>query len=515
MHLTLIRPPSVFTVNSYIASITPPIGLAYLAGALLQAGHQVTIVDSIGLDPYRTENLGNGLMLRGLGAQQIIERIPTDTDVIAFSGMFSSEWSSYKKVINVIGEKFKDAFVIAGGEHFTAAPEISMNHCPSIKAIVVGEGEETIVDIANCLSNKANLEFVNGLVLRKGRPGSALEFLRTGPRARIRGLDEIPWPSWDLVPMDNYFSTGSTYGVNLGRSMPMLASRGCPYQCTFCSSPQMWGTRWVARNPKLLVDEIVFYQKKYSITNVDFYDLTAIVKKDWIIEFCNELINRGVKITWQLPSGTRSEAIDSNVCKLLYESGCRNMNYAPETGSENVLKEIKKKVKLDRLLESLRSAVRNKINVKMNIIIGFPFETHLDILKTLFFLVKLSWYGAHDVSIGVFAPYPGSELYDQLVKNGKINHDDDYWQKLAYVDITSTKSYSNFVSEKWLKFYNLTGFIVFYSSNYFFRPARIFITIKNLLSGRHASRGEMALAQIFMRYSDFIKNILNKYKFNF
>lgn len=494
--IALVRPPSVIAINSYIASITPPIGLAYLGGSLIKAGHDVQIIDSVGIDPERKESIGDGLILRGLGYVEICNLIPKNVDLIAVSGMFSSEWISYKNLINLIAEKFPKTFLIVGGEHFSAAPELSMDSCPGVDAVVRGEGEETIVELANAIDKKMSWSFIPGIVIRD-KSGS---YIRNSNRLRIRALDDIPKPAWELVPMENYLRSGSSYGVNLGRSMPMIASRGCPYQCTFCSSPQMWGTRWVARSPALLVDEIIEYKEKYNITNIDFYDLTAIVKRDWIIEFTNELIKRKVNITWQLPSGTRSEAIDSEVCALLYRSGCRNMNYAPESGSEIVLKEIKKKVKIDRMISSLKSAIKENINVKMNIIIGFPFERHIDIIKTLIFLVRLSWVGAHDVSIGVFAPYPGSELYEELVDRGVIKHNDEYWNKLAYVDITETISYSEFVSARMLKFYNFLGFALFYGSNYIFRPKRAYKTIKNLVSGKHESRGEMALSQILARY---------------
>ena len=286
----------------------------------------------------------------------------------------------------------------------------------------------------------------------------------------------------------------------------MIASRGCPFQCTFCSSPFMWGTIWVARDPKLLVDEIEEYIRKYHITNVDFYDLTAIVKKSWIIEFCKELISRNLNITWQLPSGTRSEAIDNEVTPLLYKSGCRNMAYAPESGSERMLVSIKKKVKLSKMVKSLKSSVREGINVKINIIIGFPDETHKDILMTLWQLIKFSYAGAHDISISVFAPYPGSELYKDLIKKGTINHDDEYWQKLACLDLSFTKSYCENISSKSLLFYNWLGIILFYFSNYIFRPTRFFVTLKNLITNRHESKGEWALAQIIKRISFAFKS---------
>ena len=265
--------------------------------------------------------------------KEIISSIPDNCDIIGISGMFSSEWNALVPLYKMICKKFKNKFIVAGGEHFTAAPEISMNYLPELNAIALGEGEETIVELVECVSKNGDLNNVSGLFFRK----SKTKFVKTSPRVRLRQINDIPWPEWDLIPLEEYLSRGYSYGVNRGRSMPMIASRGCPYSCTFCSNPLMWGTRWVARDVKDLVDEIEHYISKYKITNVDFYDLTAIVKKKWIIEFCEELINRNINITWQLPSGTRSEAIDKDVTPLLYKSGCRNMNYAPESGSKKFL----------------------------------------------------------------------------------------------------------------------------------------------------------------------------------
>ena len=405
----------------------------------------------------------------------------------------TQEWLFVKKFVEAVSNKFPNVPVVLGGEHVTAMPEKILDTCPGVDICVLGEGEETIVDLAQCFPEK--LSEVQGIVYRDEQG----KIRWTEPRKRIRDIEKIPRPDWDELPIDAYLTSQFGHGLNAGRTMPILATRGCPFQCTFCSSPFMWGTRWVARDTKLLADEIEEYIEKYNITNVDFYDLTAIVKKSWIIEFCNELISRNLNISWQLPSGTRSEAIDDDVTPLLYKSGCRNMNYAPESGSERMLLSIKKKVKLYKMLQSLKSAVKSKINVKINIIIGFPNETHKDIWMTLFYLIKFSMAGAHDVSVGVFAPYPGSELYNDLVSKGKIDHNEEYWQKLAYVDISETKSYCDNMSSKTLLFYNWLAISVFYCSNYLFRPIRVINTIKNLLTNKHESRGEMALAQILKR----------------
>jgi radical SAM superfamily enzyme YgiQ (UPF0313 family) len=120
--------------------------------------------------------------------------------------------------------------------------------------------------------------------------GENNEIIANPKRPRIRDLDDLPLPAWDLFPLENYLSEGHGWGVNRGRSMPIVASRGCPYQCTFCSNPNMWTTRWVVRKVDNVIEEIVLYINKYNATNFDFQDLTAIVKKDWIKDFCLKLI---------------------------------------------------------------------------------------------------------------------------------------------------------------------------------------------------------------------------------
>ena len=127
----------------------------------------------------------------------------------------------------------------------------------------------------------------------------------------------------------------------------------------------------MARDQDLLLDEIEYYQQRFQAVNFDFYDLTAIVKKSWIIEFCNRIEARGLRFSWQLPSGTRSEAIDAEVAEMLYRSGCRNISYSPESGSDFVLQKIKKKVKLATMLDSVNGCVSAGLNVKFNIIFGF------------------------------------------------------------------------------------------------------------------------------------------------
>ena len=178
----------------------------------------------------------------------------------------------------------------------------------------------------------------------------------------------------------------------------------------------MWTTRWQARSPQKVFDEMTKYITKYNAQNFDLYDLTAIVKKKWIVEFCDLIIDSGLKFTWQLPSGTRSEAIDAEVVDKLWLSGCRNMNYAPESGSPTVLKRIKKRVSLPRLFDSMKAAISRGLNVKINMIFAFPEDTRREMLSNFAFGIKCAWLGVQDSSFIPYVPYPGSELYFQLEK---------------------------------------------------------------------------------------------------
>ena len=496
--VSLVRPPVVVAKWAHTTPTCPPVGLAYLAGTLLAAGHRIKVVDAIGeAHNQYLPLLDDRFLSHGLSAAQIAEHLDPASEVIGISCMFSHEWPLMREIIRALRQRCPQALIIAGGEHITALPEFSLENCPEIDIGVLGEGEETLAELVGLRRDAAALRSVAGIVTR-GEGG----IVRTKPRARIRSIDDIPEPAWSLFPLDVYLDNGYSFGVNRGRSMPLVATRGCPYQCTFCSNPTMWTTRWVARKPEAVIREIRDHIEKYRVDNIDFYDLTAIVKKKWVVEFCALVEKSGLKFTWQLPSGTRSEAIDEEVSRLLYESGCRNMSYAPESGSPAVLERIKKHIDLGEMKKSMRAAIRNGINSKANIILGFPGETHREMWQTLWFCVEMAALGLHDMSISPFSPYPGSELFEDLRKQGKIsNLTDEYFYSLAaYTDLSKTVSLSEHVGNRALGFYRIFGMLLFYSVSYLCHPWRLVTTIRNVLfSKTQESRLEMSLHDMIKR----------------
>jgi radical SAM superfamily enzyme YgiQ (UPF0313 family) len=210
-----------------------------------------------------------------------------------------------------------------------------------------------------------------------------------------------------------------------------------------------------------------------------------------------------------MPAGTRSEALDEEALKLMYLSGQRNITYAPESGSRKTLKIIKKKINLERMKKSIKSAISHELNVKLNVIMGFPHETFKEILQTLKFLKDVAILGVNDVYIACFSPYPGSELFEQLSKNGQINKmDDEYFLMLtSYSDMRYSKSYSPHLSNRMLTFYRLGGMVMFYIISYILHPKRIFTTIYNVINQKEESRLDMALIQLIDRLKRSQKKI--------
>jgi len=481
--IVLARPPAVLPEMVIQTSQgTPALGTAYLSSSLKKAGHKVIVIDALGegLDKFsRIKN--TRLLVNGITATEIVDRIPLEADVIAVACMFSSDWIYTRQVINKIHEAFPNKPIITGGEHITADPEYSLRSVSRITACVLGEGETTVVELCEAILKQQPLHTIKGIAFLDGDR----TYNKTAPRPRIGSVDDIPWPDWDNYPIEKYLDQGFGFNIARGRPMPMLASRGCPYQCTFCSSPLMWTTEWTARDQTDVVNEMKYYIDKYNIDHVEFYDLTSIIKKEWIVNFTKLLIKENINITWSLPSGTRSEALDEEVLALLKKSGCNKLTYAPEAGSATTLKRIKKKVKLPRMLKSIRWATKAGIRVKANLMFGIPGQTKYEIFETFGFLAKTAWLGMRDVSLFGFVPYPGSELFFKLLEDQKINDSIDEYEKFLlgniYGDSGGMKSWSEHLSDSGLKATIYTAFFWFYGLSFLFRPHRLFSTIWRII----------------------------------
>jgi anaerobic magnesium-protoporphyrin IX monomethyl ester cyclase len=502
LHVTFVRGPIVSTARSFNNEATPCIALAYLSACIAQHGYSYTVIDAIAEGLGQTWPLPRraGFQCQGLTYDEIIERIPADTDVIAVSAMFSGEWPVIRDLVSLIRERHRDVLIIAGGEHITALTEFSLRDCPAIDVAVRGEGEQTLHAVLEAYRTGGDFSQIGGVAFLAGD-----DFVQVGGLPRTRDLDELPWPNWPEGYLEQFWRAGKSYGVQTARDMPIMASRGCPYQCTFCSSPTMWTTRYVLRDIEDLIAEIKAYIKRYDITALQFYDLTAITKKRWTVEFCNRLIAEGININWSLPSGTRSEALDGETLALLKKTNCNYLVYAPESGSPDTLKTIKKRVELGRLTESVLEAKRQGIVVRTNLIIGFPHETRRHVAETIRYGLYLAWKGADEVSINIFSPYPGTEIFRALLAEGKVTLGDDYFFSLTSLNSDYTSLNPNTcnptMGARELAIYRLGFMLSNYIVGYLRYPSRILRTIANVFFREHgtATVFEHRLKDVFRR----------------
>jgi radical SAM superfamily enzyme YgiQ (UPF0313 family) len=176
------------------------------------------------------------------------------------------------------------------------------------------------------------------------------------------------------------------------------------------------------------------------------------------------------------------------------------MNYAPETGSAATLERIKKKVKLPRLEQSLRGACRHGLKVMVNIIL-FPDDTGRDVWETFKFMLRCSWLGLHDITFVPYVPYPGAELYDRLVREGRLPPlgEEYFISLLTHSDITTAKSHNPRFSARQVQLLRLAFLALFYSSSYLFRPHRIFVNLRNVARNTPTTRGERTLRLLIER----------------
>ena len=457
--ICLIRPPAVDSIRFATTSITLPLGLAYVAGALEHDGQDVQIIDAVGLAPQARSRYYKGYLV-GMRLEDIVSRIPTGARAIGISVTFTHEWPAASRLVELVKEARSGATVVLGGEHVTSMPEFCLSTSRA-DVLVLGEGEETIVELVRALRDGRPLCDVEGIAYRDGD-----EVVVNRRRLRNLAVDDIPLPAWhhfDIPAYHRHRLIGCEDTLDL--TMPILATRGCPYQCTYCSAPNMWSPRWIPRDPKRVVDEIEFYVERYGARNFPFQDLTAIIRKDWIVAFCREILDRDLRITWRLPSGTRAEAIDAEVADVLRRSGMVSMAYAPESGSEETRRIIKKKMHTDRLFASVRAAASADLYVMAFMVIGFPHDRPEHLRDNLPFLEALAREGVADMGISFYMALPGTELFHSLWDQGKIALDRHYFEHiLESLSFVPRRSYADALSRLDLTLWKLRMFRAFYAA---------------------------------------------------
>ena len=457
--IQLLRLPAAECFRLATTSMALPLGLAYISSSLKKHGFKVEVLDAVGEAPKNRTGYFKGYLV-GLSLKEMAEKINPNVLAIGISVIFTHEWPVAVKLVSLIKEKFPNIPIILGGEHISALPEFSLN-TSSADYIVMGEGEETIIELMNAIKNKSSVEKIEGIGYKINN-----EVVINTRRNRRRSVDDISYPDWDSFNVKGYHENRFVGGMySDGITIPILATRGCPYQCTYCSSPNMWSPLWIPRDPIRVVDEIEYNVKKFGAKNFPFQDLTAIIKKDWVKAFCEELIKRDLNISWQLPSGTRSEAIDSEIAFLLKKSGMISMAYAPESGSDETRKMIKKQMRTDRLFDSIDATAQADLNLSVFLVIGFPHDLPKHLEENINFVERLAKHGVTDLSIGFYMALPGTELFYSLYDSNKIKLNTKYFTHiLDSLSLFPSLNYCPAISSIGLFIWKMKFYLTFYKS---------------------------------------------------
>lgn len=419
MKILLINSPTWLTVGHSISE-SPPLGLLYLAAVIEKNGYYVKVIDADALK----------LDLKTL-AKKIREKNP---DVIGLSGT-SLGLPSLLKVADICREIQPKAKIISGGIGTTIEPKEVLNNNSNIDAAFIGEAEESIINYLSALENNLPLKSVKGIAFLDNN-----QFYQTEIQSPPDNLDAIPFPAYHLLePEHNAYHgvTGEWEGVRRP-SAAIMSSRGCPHRCTFCSNKTI-KTRW--RSPKNIADEIEFCRNQFGINSIQFFDNEFIGmtagQNQWIKEVCQEIIDRKLDNISYLCQGRCNKFVDLETLKIMKRAGFCWIWWGVESGSDKVLKLIKKDITVQEVKRAFRLAKQAGIRSLMFIMVGFPGETKNDVMLT----ARLVKQAKPDrVSFHIVTPLPGSELRDQLVNQGMIDEFDysKYDMKLNVVHHTDT-----------------------------------------------------------------------------
>ncbi|MFH0832265.1 MAG: radical SAM protein [Candidatus Aenigmatarchaeota archaeon] len=378
-----------------------PLGLGYVARYLIDAGHNVQALD-MHANKYTIEDA--------------IKRLKDyDFDVIGLTGIVT-QYNYIKKLVGKIKELHPKKKIVIGGPLATIVPELLLQKTV-VDVVVVGEGELTAVDLAKTLEKNGNLNKVRGIYFRTGR-----KIVKTAPRPLIQNLDDVPFPAWDIFPIEIYLKY-HIYGYGDFNSMNLLTGRGCPYKCIYCNDAFHNQSR--LRSPENIIEEMEVLKEKYKVSRFSFSDETFVVNRDRVVKFCNLLIEKKMNITWD--AAGRVNVSDLELLKLMKKSGCVALLYGIESANQKNLNTIRKGVTLEQQYEGVMNAKKAGVHPRVSIMIGIPGETKESIEDTVRYMKKVNELEY----FFYFTPYPGTPVWAEVKRKGLVKDDDEYLSRFG------------------------------------------------------------------------------------
>jgi radical SAM superfamily enzyme YgiQ (UPF0313 family) len=379
LKILLIQPPPRKIVKEDI--VVPPLGIAYLAAVIEKQGHSVSIIDAF----------AEALDLHSL--EDRVKKIAPD--LIGITGMTP-----------VIDNAFRTAgicrryakYVVIGGPHVSVAGSKVFEQCPDVDYVIQGEGEISFPLLVEALERNKDITNVPGVITR--------DFSNL-PSPLIDELDSIPFPARHLLPNERY-----RYILSSGKVTTMFTSRGCPYHCVFCDKA-VFGSKWRARSAANVLDEIELVRRDYGIDSIIFYDDLFTLDKKRVLEICQGIIDRELKIEWKCEG--RVNLADKETLTLMKKAGCSMIAYGVESGNQKGLDYLNKGTTVEQIRNAFELTKRAGIRPMAYFVLGIPVETYDDELRTIDFAKEIKPAYAQ---FSVLSPVPGTKLYDDAVRMG-------------------------------------------------------------------------------------------------
>ncbi|MFQ5427984.1 MAG: B12-binding domain-containing radical SAM protein [Thermodesulfobacteriota bacterium] len=362
------------------------LGLCYLAGSLLANGHEVLILDVNATDDP-PEVVGKKAEEYGPG-------------VIGFS-LKTATANAALLLSKAIKKQYDKAVHVAGGAHVTLAYEECLLENPEIEYCFIGESDASFLELVKRLEQGGDPKKVAGIAYRDGKKIIATK------REYIEDLDSLPAPSLEAI--EHFSFKGFRY--------PMITSRGCPYPCTYCCVGVVSSKKWRARTPENIMAELKTVTEKYGIKSFEILDDNFTLRVERAKKFCRLLIESGMNLSWYCHNGIRADKIDMELARLMKKAGCTSVALGVESGDAKIFESIKKGEPLEAIVNAVKCIQAAGMEAVGYFIIGLPGDTLEGIKKTIKFQQSL---GLSHFTYGILNPYPYTEVYDVIKREGKI-----------------------------------------------------------------------------------------------
>ena len=365
---------------------SPPLGLAYLASALLAAGAEVRVLDLV-VQPSGEEALARELDAFHPGLVGLTAVTMNVDRALALAG--------------AVKRRAPEIVTVMGGPHVTFSARETLEACPALDVVVLGEGEQTLVELCRALASAKGLEAVAGIAFRSEQG------IRVTPRRRpIRDLDHLPLPARHLLPLGRYRA--------LGMPISMTTSRGCPHACIFCVGRRMVGARVRFHSPGRVVDELE-QLAHLGFHQVNLADDLFTADHDRCAAVCDEILERGLHVKWT--SFARVDTVSVDLLSRMRAAGCTAVSFGVESANSGILKTIRKRITPDQVVAAIDMCAQAGVTPYASFILGLPGETPDTLRETLDFGKRLEdkglIYGFH-----LLAPFPGTEVRERAAELG-------------------------------------------------------------------------------------------------